>query len=125
PRRVEGDAYVDGTIAEIHPNSGVTVETQGTFIQGIFGVGGEACGELRVCAPNPGEPLDEKAIGEPCRGKILVGGAYVTTAVLRKAIAHGVKAVVIGGFDDHDLRELVGGDLGAAIRGSVANGRKP
>jgi hypothetical protein len=118
PIPVEVDAYVDGTIAEIHPNSGVTVETQGTFIQGIFGVGGETCGELHVCAPSPGEPLDDRAIGEPCRGKILVGGSYVTTAVLRKAIAHGVKAVVVGGFDDHDLRELLGYDLGVAITGS-------
>ena len=118
PIPVEVDAYVDGTIAEIHPKSGVTVETRGTFIQGIFGVGGETCGELHVCAPSPGEPLDDRAIGEPCRGKILVGGSYVTTAVLRKAIAHGVKAVVVGGFDDHDLRELLGYDLGVAITGS-------
>jgi hypothetical protein len=47
-----------------------------------------------------------------------VGGAYVTTAVLRKAIAQGVRAVVTGGFDDQDLRELLGYDLGVAITGS-------
>ena len=57
-------------------------------------------------------------LGEDSRGKILVGGSYVTTAVLRLAIARGAKAVVVGGFDDHDLRELLGYDLGVAITGS-------
>src|SRR5438093_11256437 len=46
PIPVEVDAYVDGTIAEIHPKLGVAVETQGTFLQAIFGVGEEACGAL-------------------------------------------------------------------------------
>ena len=118
PIPVEVDAYVDGTIVEVQPRSGVTVETRGTFIQGIFGVGGETCGELHVSVQSPGEPLEERAIDASCRGKILVGGAYVTTAVLRKAIAQGVKAVVVGGFDDSDLRQLLGYDLGVAITGS-------
>jgi hypothetical protein len=118
PIPVEVDAYVDGTIVEVHPRSGVTVETRGAFIQGIFGVGGETCGELHVAVATPAEPLEEKGIDASSRGKILVGGAYVTTAVLRKAIAQGVKAVVIGGFDDHDLRQLLGYDLGVAITGS-------
>ncbi|HXF58248.1 MAG TPA: hypothetical protein VN539_00315, partial [Candidatus Saccharimonadales bacterium] len=48
PIPVEVDAYVDGTVVEVHPRSGVTVETQGAFIQGIFGVGGETCGTLHV-----------------------------------------------------------------------------
>src|SRR6266550_1102354 len=64
------------------------------------------------------EPMEVKAIEAGSRGKILVGGTYVTTAVLRKAIAQGVKAVVVGGFDDYDLRQLLGYDLGVAITGS-------
>jgi len=47
-----------------------------------------------------------------------VGGAYVTAATLRHAIAQGVKAVVVGGFDDEDLRAILGYDLGVAITGS-------
>src|SRR5882762_7866227 len=118
PIPVQVDAYVDGTIVEVHPRSGVTVETRGAFIQGIFGVGGETCGDLNVRVSTPAEPLEERAIDASCRGKILVGGSYVTTPVLRKAIAQGAKAVVVGGFDDHDLRQLLGYDLGVAITGS-------
>lgn len=118
PIPVEVDAYVDGTVVEVHPRSGVTVETEGAFIQGIFGVGGETCGELHVVVSNPSEPLEERSIDASCKGKIVVGGAYVTAAVLRKAVALGIKAVVVGGFDDHDLRDLLGYDLGVAITGS-------
>ena len=118
PIPVEVDAYVDGTVVEVHPRSGVTVETQGTFIQGIFGVGGETCGTLHVAVKSASDPLDERSLDEGCKGKIVVGGSYVTAGTLKKAIALGVKAVVVGGFDDHDLRELLGYDLGVAITGS-------
>lgn len=118
PIPVEVDAYVDGVVVEVHPRSGVTVETQGAFIQGIFGVGGETCGTLHVAVKSASDPLDERSLDAACQGKVVVGGAYVTAATLRKAVALGVKAVVVGGFDDHDLRELLGYDLGVAITGS-------
>src|SRR5215471_9674233 len=57
PIPVEVDAYVDGKVVEVHPRSGVTVETEGAFIQGIFGVGGETCGELHVVVAAPNAPL--------------------------------------------------------------------
>lgn len=122
PIPVEVDAYVDGTIVEVHPKQGVTVETRGTFIQGIFGVGGETCGTLHVAVGSPAETLTEAMITERDRGRILVGGAHVTTKTLRHAVQMGVKAIVIGGFDDHDLREFLGYDLGVAITGSEEKG---
>jgi hypothetical protein len=118
PIPVEVDAYVDGTVVEVHPRSGVTIETQGAFIQGIFGVGGETCGTLHVAVKSASDPLEDRFLDEACKGKIVVGGSYVTAGTLKKAVAQGVKAVVVGGFDDHDLRELLGYDLGVAITGS-------
>jgi hypothetical protein len=122
PIPVEVDAYVEGKIVEVHPNQGVTVETRGTFIQGIFGIGGETCGELRVLASSPGEVLNEGAITEKHRGCILVGGSHVNTATLHHAVRVGVKGIVIGGFDDQDLRDFLGYDLGVAITGSEEKG---
>jgi hypothetical protein len=122
PIPVEVDAYVDGVVVEVHPGQGVTVETRGTFVQGIFGVGGETAGTLRVCVSGPGEALTEDRIGEEARGQVLVGGSHVTTQVLSQAIRKGAKAVVVGGFDDHDLREFLGYDLGVAITGSEEKG---
>jgi len=122
PIPVEVDAYVDGTVVEVHAGQGVTVEMRGSFIQGIFGVGGETVGTLHVCVDGPGEVLTEAKIGEDVRGKILVGGSHVSTKVLRVAIQKGARAVVVGGFDDHDLREFLGYDLGVAITGSEEKG---
>ena len=122
PIPVEVDAYVDGAVVEVHEAQGVTVETRGSFIQGIFGVGGETVGTLHVCVDGPSEVLTEAKIGDNVRGKILVGGSHVSTKVLRVAIQKGAKAVVVGGFDDHDLREFLGYDLGVAITGSEEKG---
>jgi hypothetical protein len=122
PIPVEVDAYVDGTVVEVHEGQGVTIETRGTFIQGIFGVGGETSGLLHVCVKGPGEALTEAHVGEDARGKVLVGGSHVSTKVLRHAIQKGARAVVVGGFDDHDLREFLGYDLGVAITGSEEKG---
>jgi hypothetical protein len=122
PIPVEVDAYVDGTVVEVHPGQGVTVETRGSFIQGIFGVGGETVGTLHVCVDGAGDVLTEAKIGDNVRGKVLVGGSHVSTKVLRVAIQKGAKAVVVGGFDDQDLREFLGYDLGVAITGSEEKG---
>jgi hypothetical protein len=118
PIPVEVDAYVEGTVVEVHPKQGVTVETEGTFIQGIFGVGGETRGALHMAVDGPDKTLAESQVGPEVKGKVLVSGAHVTTAVLKKARAMGAAAVVVGGFDDEDLRELLGYDLGVAITGS-------
>ena len=122
PIPVEVDAYVDGVVVEVHESQGVTIETRGSFIQGIFGIGGETVGTLHVCVDGPGEVLTEAKIGESAKGKVLVGGSHVSTKVLRHAIQLGARAVVVGGFDDHDLREFLGYDLGVAITGSEEKG---
>ena len=38
--------YIDGVVAEVHPEQGVTVESTCSLVQGIFGIGGETSGEL-------------------------------------------------------------------------------
>lgn len=117
PTPIEIDAYVDGKVVDIIEGEGVVVEAVGSFIQGIFGVGGERTGEIRVVVDNPRQPLDASAIDESMRGKILIGGSHVTWDGLQKAIAVGAAGVVVGGFDDPDLRRLLGKDLGVAITG--------
>jgi hypothetical protein len=52
------------------------------------------------------------------RGRVVVGGAFVRHETLLRARDVGVAAVVVGGFDDSDLKRLIGRDLGVAITGS-------
>jgi hypothetical protein len=118
PIPVEVTAFVRGIVAEILPSEGVIVETRGAFLQGIFGVGGETHGEIAVAASSPDEELLASRLTPEHRGKVVVGGSYVSHATLLRARELGVAAVVVGGFDDHDLRLLLGRDLGVAITGS-------
>ena len=118
PIPVELKAYTDGTITATHPNEGVTVETYGTYIQGIFGIGGETIGDLTVVAESPGDALTAEQIQSEHRDKILVGGSLVTTNAIQKSIQNGVKGIIAGGIADTDLRELLGYELGVAITGS-------
>jgi hypothetical protein len=117
PIPVEVKAYIDGVIAEVHEKEGATIETWGTFIQGIFGVGGETNGAIRVVAKGPDEPLTPDRIPASAKGEILVGGARVTLAAIMAARDAGAHGIVTGGFDDQDLKQLLGYDLGVAITG--------
>lgn len=122
PIPVQIDAYVNGIVDEILPEEGVVIRTHCTFVQGIFGIGGEVRGELKTIVDSPDQEVMPDSITPECAGKILVGGSYISNATLRKAIAQGVRAVVVGGFDDKDLKELLGYDLGVAITGHEKKG---
>jgi hypothetical protein len=119
---VQINAYVDGRVVEVMQNEGVVVETYGTFIQGIFGVGGEAIGQLVMACENPGDVLTQDKINEQMAGKVAVGGALVIADSVHRAVQLGVRGIVVGGIDDSDLRELMGYELGVAITGSESLG---
>lgn len=118
PRPVQVHAYVDGKVVEVLENEGVVMETFATFIQGIFGVGGEVTGELAIAADSPDEVLNSDRITEKLRDKIVVGGSLVQHDTIERAKKMGVKAIIIGGLYDEDLKEMLGYDLGVAITGS-------
>jgi len=118
PIPVEISAYVRGEVVEVLPDEGVVVQTRGAFVQGIFGVGGETFGPIEPVASGPDAVLDPGAIDARHRGKVVLAGAYLTYDAVVACRDAGVAAVVVGGFDDHDLRQLLGRDLGVAITGS-------
>ncbi len=122
PFPVEVRAYIDGEIVEVLPEEGVVVETRGSFIQGIFGIGGERIGTIRVAVNSPDEVLTVDHILPDDRDKIIVGGSFVTRDVLDKAVEVGAAGVVVGGIDDSNLREFLGYDIGVAITGNEQKG---
>jgi hypothetical protein len=117
PIPVDVKAYIDGEVVEIIPNEGCIIRTEASFIQGIFGIGGETHGIITMVSKAPNEILDENLIKPEHKGKIIVGGSLVTAKALEKAINVGAAGVVVGGFDDQDLRKFLGFELGVAITG--------
>ncbi len=117
PIPVEVTAYLHGVVADVLPGEGVVVESRGALVQGIFGVGGETFGPLVVVTPGPGDALESSHLRSEHRGAVVVGGRHVSYATVLRARELGVAALIVGGFDDHDLRQLLGRDLGVAITG--------
>jgi hypothetical protein len=122
PILVEVIAYIDGNVIDVFPDEGVKIETKASFIQGIFGIGGEMIGPLMTVAANPDAPLTAAEIDEKCTGKIIIGGSIVDSAAMEKAVKVGVKGIVIGGIEDGDLKRFLGYDIGVAITGSEKRG---
>ena len=118
PIPVEIKAYLEGEVVEVFEKEGVAVSTWGSFIQGIFGIGGETHGEIKVVTKDNTEILTDKLIDKNCKDKVVVGGSLVTADAIKKAISLGSKGIVVGGFSDKDLRDFLGYDLGVAITGS-------
>ncbi|HXF93467.1 MAG TPA: hypothetical protein VNK46_11975 [Nitrospiraceae bacterium] len=118
PRVLELLAYIDGTVVEVHPNHGVTIETACSLVQGIFGIGGETWGEITVAVQAPDETFTPERLAPEFRGKVVVCGALCPIETMNKAKDIGVAALIVGGIHDKDLRALLGYDLGVAITGT-------
>jgi len=118
PELLRLSAYIDGTIVEVTPKQGVVVESRCAFIQGIFGVGGETAGTVTLAVGSPDEVLTAAHFKPEHKDRIVVGGALAQKETFARARELGVRALVVGGVHDRDLKELLGYDLGVAITGT-------
>jgi len=110
-------AFVPGRIRSVQPNQGVVIECPATFIQGIFGIGGETNGELEIIVKSEEEIITLDHLRPEHASKILVGGSLVRVEVLRKAVEIGVRGIIVGGIEDKDLRDFLGYEIGVAVTG--------
>ena len=118
PQPVELRAYLKGHVTEVVPHEGCVIEADVSFVQGIFGIGGEAFGPLRMACTSPSHELAATSITDDMKGCIVVGGARITAAAIERGRQVGVSALVGGGVDDRDLEKVLGYALGVAITGS-------
>jgi len=114
---VQVRAFIDGIVTKVIPEEGVVIENKSAYIQGIFGIGDEITGELKMLAETPDDELDAAKINESCKDKIIVAGSFIPYHVIDTAIKHGVKGIITGGIDDQDIKKLLGYDIGVAITG--------
>jgi hypothetical protein len=117
PREIQLRAHIDGRVVELTGSAGVVIESGATYIQGIFGVGGERNGILRVLCSNPDEPLSASCIKPEHKGEILVCGSLIEMDALEKATELGVAGLIAGGIHSKSLRQWLGYDIGIAITG--------
>ncbi len=118
PHPVQVLAFTAGEVVEVIPNQGVVIESDCSFIQGIFGVGGETFGKIRLAGTSIDQTVPPDLITEDMKGQVIVGGARMTAEAIKKAVEVGAAGLVSGGIDDQDLKDFLGYDLGVAITGS-------
>jgi hypothetical protein len=116
PRLVEVLAHVGGTVAEVIEGEGALIEARGALVQGIFGIGGERRGALRVVADGPEQVLRADRLPD-CAGCVLVAGAGAEASAIVAAADAGAAGLVVGAVRDEALRQYLGYDIGVAITG--------
>jgi len=117
PLPVQVRAYMSGTVVDVREHEGCEVEADVAYVQGIFGVGGETQGCIRLACTSHDQELTKDQITDDMEGCIIIGGARMTVDAIRRALEVKAAAIISGGIDDQDLKELLGYDLGVAITG--------
>lgn len=110
-------AYLKGKVGALIPKRGAVVEVPGIRLTGIFGVGRERHGELKILVDGPADVLDEDRITPDCEGKILVGGSMATNAAIKKAVEVGARGMIAGTASYLNVIQSLGVKLGVGITG--------
>ena len=118
PIPINVDAYIPGEIKNVYEEEGVLINSIGTFVQGIIGIGGEKQGEMHILVDNPSEKIDIANITNSLKNKIIVCGSYIDLEIYEKAKSVGVRGIVCGGVDYNAISKILGYSLGVAITGT-------
>tara|TARA_Y100000996_G_scaffold134088_1_gene101857 strand:+ start:2344 stop:3465 length:1122 start_codon:yes stop_codon:yes gene_type:complete len=118
PVPINVDAYIPGKINSIYENEGVLIDSVGTFVQGIIGIGGEQKGKMIVLVEKSSDLVQLSDIDDNLKDKIIVCGSYINLDIYKKAKLVGVKGIVCGGVDYNDVSDILGYSLGVAITGT-------
>ncbi len=119
PKDIDVLAHIAGRVIEVIESEGAVVEARGALVQGIFGVGGERRGRIRVATEGLDQPLRADRIPD-CAGCVLIAGAGADGAAIARAAEAGATGLVVGAVNDESLRQYVGYDIGVAITGHEA-----
>lgn len=114
---LEVNAYISGEVVEVKESKSVLIKTNASIIQGIFGVGGETHGNIRVLDVARDKELSVDDIPTDSKGCILIGGCLPAVEALEKAEKVGVSALVTASIDEQTLKKYIKKDLGIALTG--------
>lgn len=96
PQAVELLAHMKGQVTNLMPDFGVVVSATGSWIQGIWGNGGEAEGIIKLLVDGPQKPLRARSIDVSCHGTLIVGGRILDDKIFEPAIEAKVRGIIAG-----------------------------
>lgn len=133
PKETPLIAGVYGIVEQVNPQTcEILIKTSVTEVRGIFGTGGERAGFLSVLNKK-GDIINESQIDVSLKGRIVLAGALIYGAALRKASGFGLSGIISGGLNIADYKALVSsassqkpvGDIGISIMATEGFGLIP
>ena len=100
-------ANVRGIVMDVRPYEGLVIETPAAQAYGVWGMGNERSGVLRLLVTDSSEATDADQIDARSAYAILIGGSSITAAALRRAVQEQVRGVIVGGIEEHELRAFL------------------
>lgn len=92
-------AGAGGEVVKIVEGRAVLLKVSAVHVRGVWAMGESNDGEILVLA-SYGEPLESSKITPQVRGKLIVGGSFVSNEAVQKAAALGAVGIVCGGLND-------------------------
>ncbi len=108
PTEYRLQATVRGVVMEIVPYESVIIETHAAQVYGAFGIGEERSGVLRLLTTDPSDIVRPEQIDARSAYAILICGAGISAAALRRAVQEQVRGIIVGGIDEAELRDFLG-----------------
>lgn len=110
PKRTKLISGVYGIVDHVDYGKGViTLRTRATLIYGVFGVGKEREGILKILGSKD-SLISSKQILPQMSGQVLVGGSIVFLDALEKSVSLGINGFISGGIDLKDYQAIGGSD---------------
>lgn len=122
PTSIQLQAFVQGKVEEIFPNEGAKIRGRGAFIQGIFGIGPEAIGPLKIIPASSSDVPDESQISPQLKGSILIICGSLPFSTLLKAREAGVKGIITGSCHASALEKFFGKSFASPLTGTEDKG---
>lgn len=88
-------ALYRGTVVSVLPRRGVVIEVVGAMAQGAWGIG-EADGVLKPMVETANAVLMEEKIDLGVRGAVMLAGAGITNAAIRRAVEEQAAGLIVG-----------------------------
>jgi hypothetical protein len=101
-------AHLKGIVTDLIPYYGAIVETPANLVRGIFGLGGEQHGVLKVAVTAEDEPISKESLDARVAYSIVLGGSDVDAEALRRLIELGARGAIVGSMKSSELANFLG-----------------
>ncbi len=112
PKKITLNAFIAGEVLSVEERRAVEICSYSAYIQGIFGVGGESIGMLKVVEER--EELNNINL----KGQILVVKDKITKELVNRCTAQGVAGLIGASAEYRLVADYAGKEIGVAVTGN-------